>query len=291
LRFQSSHPEQGLPLGGILYQPLWCCQNVLRLWEVLSAAGHDMSRFVVIHLTPPAFIFGTQEYLPSRFVRSGHSHCSSHRCPFQTGCCAFGGPEPAMFSLGHGSVFVPTECKPKFTYHVVLATIDGLIYDLDQGDLLWGAPFEEWLQHIALIEHPNGHVEQVASWGVTFKILEHPMHRQNPALDGEYQWRQEVEHQLYVSASTCSAAMHGTRHGFASAITFGASPVVLNCVPRRAAQSRIDDATGCSMEQHLYHLDWNLDMFGAFNAGEFRQKLAMVVPWRACLPHARVVRA
>ena len=281
LRFQSSHLEQGLPLGGILYQPLWCCQNVLRLWEVLSAAGHDMSRFVVIHLTLPAFVFGTQEHFPSRFVRSGHLHCSSHCCPFQTGCCAFGGPEPATFSLGHGSVFVPTECKPKFTYHVVLATIDGLIYDLDQGDLLWGAPFEEWLQHIALVEHPNGHVEQVATWGVTFKILEHPMHRRNPALNGEYQWRQEVEHQLHASGPFCAAAMH------VALLTFRVPPVVMNCVPRRAAQSQIDGAAGWPMEQNLYHLDINLDMSGPFIACEFRHKLAMVLPWRMLATCAR----
>ena len=289
---------QGLPTGGILYQPSWCYQNVLRLWEVLGASGHDMSRFVVLHIKLPDFAdclaFGNPEHLPSRFVRAGHSRCSTHfGRPGQPGCCAVNGPEPATFSFKLGGQYVPTECKPQYVYHVALATIDGLIYDLDQGEALWGSAFEEWLQHIALIEHPDGRLQ--AAFGlVTFKLLEHPMHRRDPALNVEYCWQREAEPSPSCRPSDrphCSAATHGTWHGFASAITFSEAPLVINCVALPEAEKRIIDAVGWSVVPDLflpldmYQLDPNLDMLGAFTACEFRTKLATVLAsWLAWRP-------
>ena len=285
LRFQSTSLMQGLPPGGILYQPSWCYQNVLRLWEVLGAAGHDMSRFVVLHIKLPDFagcVFGNPEYLPSRFVRAGHSRCSNlFGSPGQPGCCATNGPEPATFSFKLGGQYVPTECKPQYHYHVALATLDGLIYDLDQGDSLWGSPFEEWLQHIALIEHPDGRLQ--AAFGlVEFRLLEHPMHRRGPAPNTEYCWQREADS---LGRSTCSAATHGTWHGFASAITFCQAPLLMNCVALHDAEMRIISAAGWSVVPEsfvpldMYQLDPNLDMFGSFGACEFRAKLATILAW------------
>ena len=136
LRFQSSHGSHGLPPTGIIYQSQWCFQNVLRLWEVLAASGeHDMSDFVIVYLTLPPQAPGRW---PCRFIRAGHSRCSSTRCS------AVGGPEPATFSMRLGNGYVSTECQPCFLFHVALATLSGRIYDLDQSDSLWGANFEAW---------------------------------------------------------------------------------------------------------------------------------------------------
>ena len=196
IRFQSSHVSQGLPPGSILYQTQWCFQNVLRLWEMFATAGHDMSQFVVLYLTMPAHLPGPWPSPgPSRFVRTGHMRCS------WMGCCAQGGAEPATFSLRMGNAFVPTECKPYFNFHVALETLSGCIYDLDQGDALWGTSFEEWVRHIAWVEHPDGRMEQTVGQ-TQFKFIEHPIHRQDPLKSGEYSWEREVRYSL-LTASYC----------------------------------------------------------------------------------------
>jgi hypothetical protein len=275
LRFQSSHGTQGLPPGGIIYQSQWCFQNVLRLWEVLAASGeHDMSSFVIIYLTLPPQAPG---HWPCRFVRAGHSCCSSARC------CAVGGPEPATFSMRLGNGYVPTECKPCFTFHVALATLSGRIYDLDQADSLWGANFEAWIQHLAWIEHPCGVMEQAVG-RVQFRFLEHPMHRRcaDLAMDSEYFWEAESpeiscgERPLNQLATHLAPPGPGSRHSFHSAITFARPPVVLNVVAAPSAKARIDAANAWPTRGDSYNLDCNLDISGTFGAAEFRAKLAIL---------------
>ena len=276
LWFQSEHLAQGLRAGSIIYQSQWCFQNVLRLWELFAAARHDMSQYTLLYLTMP--VPGTNGCppstsnrrppdntgAPSRFVRAGHMHCGP------MGCCAAGGPELATFSVRLGNRYVETECKPLLRFHVALATRDGRIFDLDQGDALWGSHFEEWIQHIAWIEHPGGEMEQVVDHA-QFRFLEHPMHRSNPADNGEYIWQAEIP-----EIPGYSAATHGCQHGFPQgAITFAIAPVVMNVIAGAAAQARIDSANGgCSMRGDAYNLDPHLAISGVFSAWQFRAELA-----------------
>lgn len=272
LWFQSAHLAQGLPPGGIIYQSQWCFQNVLRLWELFAAAKHDMSQYALLYLTlpvpgingcPSSMSYHHCSGAPSRYVRAGHWYCGS------MGCCAVGGPEPATFSMRMGNRYVATECKPLFRFHVALATRDGYIFDLDQGDALWGSHFEEWIQHIAWIEHPGGDVEQVVG-RAQFRFLEHPMHRRNPANDGEYIWAAEIP-----VIPGFPSATHGCQHGFPEAITFATAPVIMNVVAGAAAQARIDAASvGCPMRGDAYTLDRHLAISGVFSAWQFRAELA-----------------
>ena len=227
-----------------------------------------MSQYSLLHLTMPVpGTNGCPPKAPSRFVRAGHMHCQWGRGSM--GCCAVGGPEPATFSVRLGNQYVETECKPFFRFHVALVTRDGRIFDLDQGDMLWGSHFEEWIQHIAWVEHPGGEMEQVVD-SAQFRFLEHPIHRRNPADNGEYIWQAEIP-----AIPGFSGATHGCQHGFPQAITFAIAPVVMNVIAGAAAQARIDSANaGCSMRGDAYNLDTHLAISGVFSARQFRAELA-----------------